>query len=86
MMDNQTQIKFLEDRLELCSTQEFNELLIDIEEMLNGITDVELIHNNEQLWFVRGQVNILKYILTLKQSTEVQLELLQEEMGNNDVV
>ena len=70
---------YYEDRFLMMSTQGWNDLIEDLENMKKPIEDVTAIKTVDDLYFRKGQLDIIKWILTLKEVSALAYEELKNE-------
>lgn len=76
-MDKELQ-KYYDDRFSMFVTPGWKDLLEDLESMLEQYEDITKIGDEQTLWYRKGQVDILQYLLSLKAITEKTFEELQD--------
>ena len=76
-----TDEKFLEDRLGMMETEGWLDLVQDIKNLEEGIVNLDSINSEQDLWFIKGQLRLINFILSLENSTNLALEELQD--GNS---
>lgn len=76
-MDQELQ-KYYDDRFSMFVTPGWKDLLEDLESMLEQYEDITKIGDEQTLWYRKGQVDILQYLLSLKAITEKTFEELQD--------
>ena len=76
-MDQELQ-KYYDDRFSMFVTPGWNDLLEDLKVMLEQYEDITKIGDEQTLWYRKGQVDILQYLLGLKSITEKTFEELQD--------
>lgn len=81
-MSNQEQ-KVFEDRLEMFNSEAWKLLAGEFEMREEGISDPQILNSNEELWYVKGELTVLRWLLTLPHQTELQYQELLDG-GNND--
>ena len=74
-MDEKLQ-KYYENRFETMATQGWKDLVDDVQGMYDSLNQVMPITNEQELHLRRGQLDILNWILTLKQASEASFEQL----------
>ena len=74
-MDEKLQ-KYYENRFETRATQGWKDLVDDVQGMYDSLNQVMPITNEQELHLRRGQLDILNWILTLKQASEASFEQL----------
>lgn len=77
-MDNNLQ-KYYEERFNMMSTLGWKDLVEDVQAMFDAYNHVSAISSTEQLFFKKGQLDILNWILTLKEVSEKSYEELDEK-------
>lgn len=70
---------YYEDRFLMMSAQGWNDLIEDLENMKKPIEDVTAIKTVDDLYFRKGQLDIIKWILTLKEVSALAYEELKNE-------
>ena len=76
-MDRELQT-YYENRFDLMSKPGWKDLMEDITAMQEAYNSVESIKNADELWFKKGQLDILAWLLGLKQASEKAFEDLQD--------
>lgn len=76
-MDQELQ-KYYDNRFSMFVTPGWKDLLEDLESMLEQYEDITKIGDEQTLWYRKGQVDILQYLLSLKAITEKTFEELQD--------
>lgn len=76
-MDKELQ-KYYDDRFSMFVTPGWKDLLEDLQTMLEQYEDITKIGDEQTLWYRKGQVDILQYLLSLKAITEKTFEELQD--------
>lgn len=76
-----TDEKFLEDRLGMMETDGWLDLVEDIKNLEASIVNFDSISSEKDLWFIKGQLRLINFILSLENSTNLALEELQD--GNS---
>ena len=76
-----TDEKFLEDRLGMTETDGWLDLLEDIKNLEGSIVNLDSINSEKDLWFIKGQLRVINFILSLETATTLALEELQD--GNS---
>lgn len=70
--------KYYEERFNMMSTLGWKDLIEDAETMFKAYNHLTSVSNAEQLFFKKGQLDILNWILTLKEVSEKSYEELNE--------
>ena len=76
-----TDEKFLADRLGMMETDGWLDLVEDIKNLEASIVNFDSISSEKDLWFIKGQLRLVNFILSLENSTNLALEELQD--GNS---
>jgi hypothetical protein len=71
--------RYYEDRFSMMITPGWKDLIEDIEKMIEAYDKVERLTNLEDLYYAKGQLDILRWILTLKQTSEEAFKELSDE-------
>ena len=71
--------KFYERRFDLFATIGWTELLEDFDNLKKGYEDLAKINTIEELWYTKGQVDMINYLLNLKTLSEQAYEELIDE-------
>lgn len=71
--------KYYEDRFGMMGTPGWQDLLEDIEIMIKATDCLQGIDSEQQLWFKKGELSIMNWIKTLRESSSEVYEQLQEE-------
>ena len=71
---------YYENRFAMMATQGWQDLLEDLELMIKTTDTISGVETTEQLHFRKGELSIMNWIKTLRESsTEVYEQLLEEE-------
>lgn len=73
---------YYENRFAMMALPGWNDLLEDIELMIKSTDTVGGIETTEQLHFRKGELSIMNWIKTLKESSAEVYEQLQEDVDN----
>lgn len=73
---------YYENRFAMMATQGWNDLLEDLELMITSTDTVSGIDTEQQLHFRKGEMSIMNWIKTLKESSAEVYEQLQETVDN----
>tara|TARA_R110002153_G_scaffold81330_1_gene206193 strand:+ start:79 stop:321 length:243 start_codon:yes stop_codon:yes gene_type:complete len=76
-----TDEKFLEDRLGMMETEGWLDLVQDIKNLEDSIVNLDSINSEQDLWFIKGQLRLINFIISLENATNLALEELQD--GNS---
>ena len=61
---------FFNDRLKLFEQEGWNDLVGELETLSMNLNDVQSIQNENDLYFVKGQLSILQMIINLEDATK----------------
>lgn len=73
---------YYENRFAMMSTQGWQDLLEDLELMITSTDTIGGLETTEQLHFRKGELSIMNWIKTLKESSTEVYEQLQEDVDN----
>lgn len=73
---------YYESRFEMMATKGWHDLLEDLELMITSTDTVSGIDTTEQLHFRKGEMSIMNWIKTLRESSTEIYEQLQESVDN----
>ena len=68
---------YYENRFEMMASEGWKQLIEDIDAVIEAYDDVDSIDSIEKLYTRKGQLDILRWIKTLKETSEVAWEDLQ---------
>ena len=69
---------FLSDRINMTRSEGWYDLVEEIENLEESITNIDNINSEQDLWVIKGQLRIINFILSLDTSTTLALEQLQD--------
>jgi len=73
-----TDIQFLEDRLSMMETEGWRDLVQDLENLENSVSNIDSMNSEQDLWFAKGQLYMINFLLSLHTATNLALEELQD--------
>ena len=73
-----TDIQFLEDRLSMMETEGWRDLIQDLENLENSVSNIDTMNSEQDLWFAKGQLYMINFLLSLHTVTNLALEELQD--------
>jgi hypothetical protein len=76
---DQELIKFYDNRFDLFNVAGWKDLEEELEAIKTQIQDLARINNSDELFFVKGQLYVINYLLNLKIVTE---QAYEQEAGN----
>ena len=71
--------KYYEDRFGMMATQGWSDLMADIEEMIKSTDSIEGVDDEKKLQFRKGELNMLKWMKSIKSISEQAYEELNNE-------
>ena len=74
-----TDDRFIEDRLAMMESEGWLDLIADLETIQEGVVNIDTMTDEKDLWEAKGQLAILRFILTLENTTKITLEQSEEE-------
>jgi hypothetical protein len=69
--------EFYHNRLTLCEQDGWRDLVEELKNLENQINSLDSVSTEKDLWFLKGQLSILRQITTLEETTK----LAAEELG-----
>ena len=73
-----TDIQFLEDRLSMMETEGWRDLIQDLENLENSVSNIDSMNSDKDLWNTKGQLYMINFLLSLYTATNLALEELQD--------
>ena len=74
-----TDERFIEDRLAMMESEGWLDLIADLKNIQTNVVDIDTMSDERDLFEAKGQLTILRFLLTLENTTEITLEQSQEE-------
>jgi hypothetical protein len=74
--------KYYDDRFAMMSTQGWLDLMQDIKEMQKAVDNLLSVQDEKTLFFRKGQLDILLWISTLRETSAKAYEQLQDSSGD----
>jgi hypothetical protein len=71
--------KYYTDRFDMMLHKGWKDLTEDVEKMKEAYDKLSRLNTIEELWFAKGQLDIIYWLLTLKETSEKAFEELQDE-------
>jgi len=75
--------KYYENRWHTMSTEGWKQFTEDVQGIFDAVNKVAPIQNELDLFFRKGQLDILQWVLTLKESSEQAYEALQRDSSGD---
>ena len=73
-----TDVQFLEDRLSMMETEGWRDLVQDLENLENSVSNIDTMNSDKDLWYAKGQLYMINFLLSLHTATNLALEELQD--------
>tara|TARA_R100001377_G_scaffold10360_1_gene5219 strand:+ start:68 stop:301 length:234 start_codon:yes stop_codon:yes gene_type:complete len=74
-----TDSRFLEDRLAMMESEGWLDLIADLKNIQTNVVDIDTMSDEKSLWLAKGKLEILRFLLTLEDTTKITLEQSQED-------
>jgi hypothetical protein len=74
-----TDERFIEDRLAMMESEGWLDLIDDLKKIKSSVVDIDTMTDDKDLWEAKGQLNILRFLLTLENTTKITLEQSEED-------
>jgi hypothetical protein len=74
-----TDDRFIKDRLAMMESEGWLDLIADLETIQEGVVNIDTMTDDKDLWEAKGQLNILRFILTLENTTKITMEQSEKE-------
>ena len=74
-----TDERFVRDRLAMMESEGWLDLIDDLKKIKSSVVDIDTMTDDKDLWSAQGQLNILRFLLTLENTTKITLEQSEEE-------
>lgn len=75
--------KYYEERFSTMATTGWKQYIEDVQAIFDAVNKVAPIQNEQDLYFRKGQLDILQWVLTLKESSEEAYEALQRDSSGD---
>jgi hypothetical protein len=77
--------RYYTNRLSMMGDEAWNDLMIDVREMLDATNRLNGVDSEKTLWFKKGEISIMNWLLSQKEITEAAYEDLLNEDKNANV-
>ena len=77
--------RYYEKRLSMMCDEAWNDLMEDVREMLDATNRLNGVDSEKTLWFKKGEISIMNWLLSQKEITEDAYEDLMNEDKNANV-
>tara|TARA_R110002111_G_scaffold207587_1_gene271751 strand:+ start:110 stop:343 length:234 start_codon:yes stop_codon:yes gene_type:complete len=74
-----TDERFIEDRLAMMESEGWLDLIDDLKKIKSSVVDIDTMTDDKDLFEAKGQLNILRFLLTLENTTKITLEQSEED-------
>ena len=71
---NQDDLEFYERRFDLFAQEGWKDLVEDYEQLKTNLSDLAQISTEQDLWYRKGQIEMINYLIQLKTLTEQAYE------------
>jgi len=71
--------QFIEDRLAMMESEGWLDLIADLENIQSNVVNIDTMTDEKDLWEAKGQLNILRFLLTLENTTKITMEQSNED-------
>jgi len=71
---NQDDLEFYERRFDLFAQEGWKDLVDDFEQLKKNLSDLAQISTEQDLWYRKGQIEMINYLIQLKTLTEQAYE------------
>jgi|TARA_Y100001947_G_scaffold38299_1_gene31627 hypothetical protein len=69
--------QFLKDRLSMMESEGWLDLIEDLKDIERGILNIDALDNENDLFNAKGQLHIIRFLLSLEDATKFTLEQSQ---------
>jgi len=76
---SKTDDRFIEDRLAMMESEGWLDLVADLKNIQTNVVDIDTMSDEKDLWEAKGQLTILRFLLTLENTTKITLEQSEQE-------
>ena len=76
---SKTDDRFIEDRLAMMESEGWLDLVADLKNIQTNVVDIDTMSDEKDLWSAKGQLTILRFLLTLENTTKITLEQSEQE-------
>lgn len=71
--------KYYMERFSMTSTQGWKDLVEDVQKIRDSVNQIGGIESEQQLWFKKGELRMIDWLLNLKKTSEEVYDSLQNE-------
>ena len=76
---SKTDDRFIEDRLAMMESEGWLDLIADLKNIQTNVVDIDTMSDEKDLWEAKGQLTILRFLLTLENTTKITLEQSEQD-------
>jgi len=76
---SKTDDRFIEDRLAMMESEGWLDLVADLKNIQTNVVDIDTMSDEKDLWSAKGQLTILRFLLTLENTTKITLEQSEQD-------
>tara|TARA_R100001369_G_scaffold38399_1_gene64007 strand:- start:275 stop:508 length:234 start_codon:yes stop_codon:yes gene_type:complete len=76
---SKTDERFIEDRLAMMESEGWLDLVAELKNIQTNVVDIDTMSDEKDLFEAKGQLSIIRFLLTLENTTEITLEQSEEE-------
>jgi hypothetical protein len=69
-----TDDRFIEDRLAMLESEGWLDLIADLETIQANVVNIDTMSDERDLWEAKGSLNVLRFLLTLENTTKITME------------
>jgi hypothetical protein len=74
-----TDDRFIEDRLAMLESEGWLDLIADLETIQANVVNIDTMSDEKDLWEAKGSLNVLRFLLTLENTTKITMEQSEKE-------
>ena len=74
-----TDDRFIEDRLAVMESEGWLDLIADLETIQANVVNIDTMSDEKDLWEAKGSLNVLRFLLTLENTTKITMEQSEKE-------
>lgn len=76
--------RYYEKRLSMMSDEAWADLMVDVQKMADATNDITNIQDDKTLHFRRGELSIMRWLLNLRDVSEMAYQQLQKDPYGSD--
>lgn len=78
--------KYYEERFSMMASKGWKDLIEDVEDIKKSVDCLNGIQTQDQLWFKKGELSIINWLINLKKTSEEAYDDLVEEANATKVI